>query len=118
MMERILNYVGGELVVERPAQPLGRLPRLQVQVCHLLEGMHAGVRAAGAVGLEVAAARDPLEGLVEGALDGAGILLDLPAAVPGPHVLEIEAEASHARQTLAAPRGRVKGRPRCYSDRA
>jgi hypothetical protein len=93
--------VGGQLVVQGPAQRPRIDPRFEIEMGHLLQGVDSRVGAPRAVDLEIGATRHPADHLVEHALDRTRVLLDLPAAVPGSDVLEIDAEAGHARATLA-----------------
>ena len=96
-----------QLVVQRAAQRLGREARLEVEVGDLLESVDARVGAARAVALEVGPLRHAAHRLVERSLHRARVLLRLPAGVARAEVLEVEAEAGHAR-TLSARADRVK----------
>ena len=103
--------VRGQLVIQGTPQRLGGEAGLDVEVGHLLQGVDTGVGAPGPVALEVGAASDAADGLVERPLHRPGVLLRLPARVTRAHVLEVEAEAGHGR-TLSVRTHRVK---RCYS---
>jgi hypothetical protein len=92
LLDREHVDVGGQLVVERVAQGVGSERRRDLEMGDLQEGMDAGVRAARAVELEVAAAADGLDRLLELALDRARVLLDLPAAVARAGVFERKLE--------------------------
>ena len=63
----------------------------------LPEGVHARVGSARAIQLEGALAGHLADRAVDFALHGAGILLNLPAAVPGPGILDEELETRHVR---------------------
>ena len=80
----------------------GRELRLEVQMGDLPQGVDAGVGAARAVQLEVGAPRDEAHGGGDLPLDGAGVLLDLPAAVARAGELDDEAEPAH-RPSVPGP---------------
>ncbi len=94
--------VGRQAVVEGEEQLVGPQARLEVEVRHLGQGVHAGVGAAGPVKLEVLALGQVAHRRHDLARHRAGVLLDLPAAVARAVVLEGQLEARHGR-TLHRP---------------
>src|SRR5690606_2770844 len=92
-------------VVQPPDERRRRQGRPDVEMCDLPERVHAGVRAPRPVELEPALAGNLPDRAIELSLHGAGVLLDLPPAVPGSGVFEEEAEAGHAAET--GPRNRL-----------
>ena len=100
--------VARQRVVELEPQRLGREASLQVEVGDLAERVHARVRAPRAVDVEIAPARDLSHHALDLALHGAGVRLNLPAAIAGARVFERELEARHRRDTLWAAGRRVK----------
>src|SRR4051812_12144222 len=64
---------------------------------HLCECMNAGIGAAGSVQLEITAAGRVVDGAVDLALDGARVLLDLPAAVAGSGIFNRQLELHASR---------------------
>jgi len=91
-----------QLVVEALNERGRRQVRRHVEVGDLREGVHAGVGTAGAVQLEVLTSGHRPDRPVQFTLDGARVLLDLPAAVAGAGVLDREAIAGHASILRAA----------------
>ncbi len=82
--------VARKLVVDH-AQELRRVHLLgQIDVRDLMQGMNAGVGAPGAVDLDDALAGGAMDRLHDLARDGAGVGLELPAAVARPHVFEVD----------------------------
>ena len=94
--------VGRQLVVEAPAKRFRREARVELEVRHLRERVHACVGPARAVQLELAASGDLADGAVDFALHRARVLLDLPAAVPRAGVLDHELESRHQCSALRA----------------
>ena len=88
--------VGGQRVVERVPQTIGWERRLHLEVRDLEQGVNPGVGPPRPVQLEPLPPTGALHGPVQLSLDGAGILLDLPAAVPRAHVLERQLEAQRS----------------------
>src|SRR5438874_391376 len=91
-----------QLVVDPPAQRLGGQRRRDVEVRHLRERVYACVGAAGSVQLEIPAAGHRPDGAIDFALHRSGVLLDLPAAVARPRVLDRQLVAGHAKATKTA----------------
>src|SRR5439155_11603449 len=89
--------VGRQLVVQPPAQRVGRQIRADVEMRHLRERVHAGVGPARSVQLEVLAPGDRADSAVDFTLHRLRVLLDLPAAVACAGVLDRQLEAWHAR---------------------
>ena len=72
-----------------------RQSRVQLEVRDLAQRVDARVGPAGAVELERGLRRDGADRAVDLALDGAGVLLDLPAGVARAGVLDQQLEAGH-----------------------
>ena len=98
--------VGGQLVVQAAPQRFGRQRRGHVEVGDLARRVDARVGAAGAVELEVLPQGDGADGAIDLALHRPRILLDLPAAVPRPGVLDRQFEAGHRVIVSGRPGGR------------
>ncbi|PYR20887.1 MAG: hypothetical protein DMF98_22965 [Acidobacteria bacterium] len=92
--------VGGQFIVEAAPDRLRRKAGDDVEVRDLAGGMHPRIGPARARQLEVSAAGHFPDRVVDFALDGPGVLLDLPAAVSGPGVLEGQFESRQRRQFL------------------
>ena len=110
--------VGRQFVVDPAPERLGRQRGRDVEMRDLRQRVDAGIGAARAVQFEVLAAGHRSDGAIDLALNRAGVLLDLPAAVPRAGVLDRQLESGHApfyraaalrrlmRERAPAPRGR------------
>src|SRR5262245_7583107 len=87
--------IGRQLVVDPPAEDLGRHRRSNFEVRHLRERMHAGIGPTRSIQLEVALIRDYGDRPLDLALNRLRVLLNLPAAIACTGVLDCELE-SHA----------------------
>src|SRR5262245_29243178 len=65
---------------------------------HLTERMHPCVGASGSIELEVGPAGDIAHGSIDLALHRSRVLLNLPAAVAGPRVLDGQLEPGHGSE--------------------
>ena len=86
----------GNFVVDAIPKRAGRQAGDDIKVGDLCQRMHAGVGASGSVQLEVLTAGYLADRAVDFALNRPGVLLNLPAAVPGAGVLDRQFEAGHA----------------------
>jgi hypothetical protein len=94
-LDRADVNVRWKLVVQFSAQRVGRQIRIQLEMRHLRERMHAGIGPARAIQLELAPLRHLANGAIDLSLDRPGVLLDLPSAVASPGVLDQELETGH-----------------------
>ena len=88
--------VGRQLVVDLAPQRFGRERCVQLEVRYLRQRVDAGIGAPGPIQLEVLAPADLTYRPIDLTLDRASVLLDLPATVSSPGVLDQEPEARHA----------------------
>jgi hypothetical protein len=88
--------VGRQFVVHAIPKHAGREAGDDIKVCDLCDRMYAGVGAPGSIQLEVLTAGDLAHRAIDLALNRSGVLLNLPAAVPGAGVLNRQLEAWHA----------------------
>ena len=93
----------GSSSLRRRLSGSGARSGVELEVRDLRERVDAGVGPARAVELELPAPCDLADGAVNLALDGAGVLLDLPAAVARPGVLDDQLEPRHQRSAFSAP---------------
>ena len=84
--------IGRQLVVDAPYERGRRQIGHDVEMRDLRDGVDAGVGAAGAIQLEIAATRHGAHRLVDLALNRACVLLNLPAAVARSGVLDRQLE--------------------------
>ena len=87
--------VGGQLVVQLSPQLLRGCGRVDVEVRDLPDGVHAGVGPPGPIQLEFPRPERLAYRPVDLSLDRAGVLLNLPARVPGACVFDQQLEACH-----------------------
>src|SRR5262245_59656907 len=92
--------IGGKLVVDPAPQRLRRDVGVQLEMRNLSEGMDTGVRSSGTVQFELTAAGNLANRPIDLPLDGPGVFLDLPPAIPGAGVLDDELETGHDPVTI------------------
>src|SRR6185436_3862618 len=84
-----------QLVVDLAPEQLRRKGGVQLEVRHLCQRVHAGIRAPGAVQLELLPAARLAHRAIDFTLDRPRIFLDLPATVAGARVLDQQLESRH-----------------------
>src|SRR5450759_2897991 len=87
--------IRGQGIVEAAAKTSRRQIRIQLEMRDLRERVDPGVRATGAVQLELAAPGHVADRAIDFSRDCSRVLLDLPAAVPATGVFDDELETRH-----------------------
>src|SRR4029078_1099226 len=85
-----------EFIVEPAHERRRRKRRAHIEVRHLRQRMHTGIGPSGAVQLEIPSSGDVAHRAIDFSLHGAGIFLNLPAAVPRAGILPRELETGHS----------------------